>query len=226
MREATYETVYDITKEQYYDLMLSSAFQRDVHLHGLKMKIWNNVDEFSRPRALRRRAYSEPTLRLPQWMARFAQRSQAYTEYSDFDPETLSRRTRVVPRIGANVMNFVVEERYVDVEGDADKCKVISKVQIHAKILFFRNLFEKWILEQSEEKVEERDSYVKTALKEHAFDRLLTYVGEEEANDGKTTNESTQRSFVRPMFATLALAVVSQLASAKRRQRAGRRVGA
>ena len=45
MREATYETVYDITKEQYYDLMLSSAFQRDVHLHGLKMKIWNNVDE-------------------------------------------------------------------------------------------------------------------------------------------------------------------------------------
>ena len=117
MREATYRTAYPVSARQYYDLMLSSAFQRDVHVHGLRMRVWDNVDEYPAPRALMRRVYSEPSLKLPKWMARFARKSQAYTEYSEFCPETLTRKTRVVPKIGANLMEFVVEERYENVEG-------------------------------------------------------------------------------------------------------------
>ena len=44
MREATYRTAYPVSARQYYDLMLSSAFQRDVHVHGLRMRVWDNVD--------------------------------------------------------------------------------------------------------------------------------------------------------------------------------------
>ena len=50
---------------------------------------------------------------------------------------------------------------------------VISVVRIRCKVRLFRNLFERWILEQSELKVAQRDAYVLSALKENAYDDLL-----------------------------------------------------
>lgn len=228
MREATYRTVYPVSARQYYDLMLSSAFQRAVHVDGLHMSVWDNVDEYSAPRRLRRRVYSEPSLKLPKWMARFARKSQAYTEYSEFCPETLTRRTRVVPKIGANLMEFVVEERYENVEGSvvgkmkkgtrassssssSSSCVVVSVVRIRSKLRLFRNLFEKWILEQSEVKVRQRDEYVLRALEARVFDELLAQ--EDTASGVEVEEEGSGRMSVPKLAATVALAVATRLAS-------------
>ena len=222
MREATYRTVYPVSARQYYDLMLSSAFQRAVHVDGLHMSVWDNVDEYSAPRRLRRRVYSEPSLKLPKWMARFARKSQAYTEYSEFCPETLTRRTRVVPKIGANLMEFVVEERYENVEGSvvgkrkkgtrvSSACVVVSVVRIRSKLRLFRNLFEKWILEQSEVKVRQRDEYVIRALEARVFDELLAQ--EDTASGVEVEEEGSGRMSVPKLAATVALAVATRLAS-------------
>lgn len=236
-REARYDTLYPVSARQYYDLMLSSAFQRDVHVNGLGMRVWDNVDEYPRPRRLHRKAYSEPTLRLPKWMVRFARKSQAYTEYSEFDPETLSRTTRVVPTLGANVMEFTVEERYVDREPSANSktkrgkrstkveragCVVISVVRIRCKVRLFRNLFERWILEQSEIKVAQRDAYVLNALKENAYDDLLARDELEKAQSQRDAIDahasSPLTSIARTATASAAIFVVRLLAA-----RAGRR---
>jgi hypothetical protein len=237
-REARYDTAYPVSARQYYDLMLSSAFQRDVHVRGLGMRVWDNVDEYPRPRLLYRKAYSEPTLRLPKWMARFARKSQAYTEYSEFDPETLSRKTRVVPTLGANVMEFTVEERYVDREPSSKSkskrgkrseraasagCVVISVVRIRCKLRLFRNLFERWILEQSEIKVAQRDAYVLNALKENAYDALLSRDVVEKARSRRDEAIDAQtlappRSFACTAAASSAIFIVRLLVA-----RAGRR---
>lgn len=223
MREATYRTVYPVSARQYYDLMLSSAFQRAVHVDGLHMSVWDNVDEYPAPRRLKRRVYSEPSLKLPKWMARFARKSQAYTEYSEFCPETLTRRTRVVPKIGANLMELVVEERYENVEGSvvgkrktgahasSSSCVVVSVVRIRSKLRLFRNLFEKWILEQSEVKVRQRDDYVLRALETSVFDELLAQ--EDIASGVEVEEEGSGRMSVPKLAATVALAVATRLAS-------------
>ena len=222
MREATYRTAYPVSARQYYDLMLSSAFQRDVHVHGLRMRVWDNVDEYPAPRALMRRVYSEPSLKLPKWMARFARKSQAYTEYSEFCPETLTRRTRVVPKIGANLMEFVVEERYENVEGSVvgkrkkgtkakASCVVVSVVRVRSKVRLFRDIFEKWILEQSEVKVRQRDEYVLRALKARKYDDLLAW--DDIAGGEEVKEEGSARISVPKLAVTGALAVATRLAS-------------
>jgi len=155
-------------------------------------------------------------------MARFARKSQAYTEYSEFCPETLTRRTRVVPKIGANLMEFVVEERYENVEGSvvgkrkkgarvSSACVVVSVVRIRSKLRLFRNLFEKWILEQSEVKVRQRDEYVLRALEARVFDELLAQ--EDTASGVEVEEEGSGRMSVPKLAATVALAVATRLAS-------------
>ena len=86
MREATYRTAYPVSARQYYDLMLELP-QRDAVSHGLgHARLGQRRRKHFAPGALMRRVYSEPSLKLPKWMARFARKSQAYTEYSSFVP--------------------------------------------------------------------------------------------------------------------------------------------
>ena len=222
-REAVYNTVYPLTASQYYDLMLSRAFQRDVHVNGMRMAVWDAVDsrpELGPPGALTRVVYSEPRLRLPDWLAKAARKSQAYTEYSEFDPVARTRRTRVVPKVGANVMDFTVEERYVDragVDGRAE-CVVRSVVRVRVKVKLFRTLLEKWIIEQSELKVAQRDAYVLGALAERAYDDLLSTaeVPIEEVVGESVGGKGSGWTIARAALAT-ALIVVTRLVAARSR---------
>lgn len=226
-REAVYDTVYPLTASQYYDLMLSRAFQRDVHLNGMRMAVWDAVDsrpELGPPGALTRVVYSEPRLRLPDWLAKVARKSQAYTEYSEFDPTAKTRRTRVVPKVGANVMDFTVEERYVDrvgADGRAE-CVVRSVVRVKVKVKLFRTLLEKWIMEQSELKVAQRDAYVLGALAERAYDNLLSTAEapREECSRESAEGKDCGGALARATLAT-ALIVVTRLVAARSRDTRG-----
>lgn len=162
--------------------MLCSSFQRLVHVEGLRMSRWDNVDVLGPDRTLSRTIYSEPNLRVPKFLAKFARKSQAYHEYSEFDPRALSRRTRVVPVLGAHVMDFIVTERYVD-RPDSKSCVVISNVSIRVKTRLFRNLLERWILEQSETKVSQRDAYVLRALGEREYKDIVSTVDDDPASE-------------------------------------------
>jgi hypothetical protein len=178
VREAQYEVTYPVTAKQYYDMMLCSSFQRRVHVEGLRMSRWENVDVFGPNRELSRRIYSEPNLRVPKLLAKFARKSQAYHEESEFDPKALTRRTRVIPCLGAHIMEFNVGERYVDVPKTAS-CIVISTVTIKVKTRLFRKLLERWILEQSATKVAQRDAYVLNALRTKSFNEIVSMVDDD-----------------------------------------------
>ena len=178
VREARYETTYPVTAKEYYDMMLCSSFQRRVHVEGLRMLRWDNVDVFGPNRELSRRIYSEPNLRVPKFLAKFARKSQAYHEESEFDPKALTRRTRVIPCIGSHIMDFNVGERYVDVP-KTSSCIVISTVTIRVKTRLFRKLLERWILEQSQTKVAQRDAYVLDALRNKSFSEIVSAVDDD-----------------------------------------------
>lgn len=233
-RSATYETVYPITAEQYYDLMLSRSFQRDVHVHGLRMSRWEAEDVHDDSRSCSRTVYSEPRLNLPKWLARVARKSQAYTEYSRFDREALRRTTRVVPKYAANMMEMSVEERYVDqatTPRGERLCVVYSTVRVRAKARLFRNMFEKWLLEQSALKVGQRDGYVLNALKERSLADLMGQADEEtdgvvdgEGFDTKDTKD--RRALVRTVVATAFIAAAQFFArelKARERRNSNRR---
>ncbi len=212
-KSETYLTTFDVSAIDYFDLMLDTTVQQEIHVSkdGLKMACWQASDGplFGVPNGISRVVFSEPDLHIPKFLKKLVQKAQSYNEYSEFYPPgsmtgavgedmdacstTSKRKCVVVPHVGANRIKMTFTEYYTEHEESTfenPKCLVRSEVYVEVRSPVIGRAMEQWILKTSREKVAERDSFVKRMLEKSKEQRRKN----RRKNSG-TKNEKWRRKF-------------------------------
>jgi hypothetical protein len=212
-KSETYLTTFDVSAVDYFDLVLDTTVQQEIHVSkdGLKMACWQASDGplSGVPNGISRVVFSEPDLHIPKFLKKFVQKAQSYNEYSEFYPPgsmtgadgedmdacstTSKRKCVVVPHIGANRITMTFTEYYTEHEESTfenPKCLVRSEVFVKVRSPVIGRAMEQWILKTSREKVAERDKFVKRMLEKSKEQRRKN----RRKNSG-TKNEKWRRKF-------------------------------
>lgn len=212
-KSETHLTTFDVSAVDYFDLMLDTTVQQEIHVSkdGLKMACWQASDGplSGVPNGISRVVFSEPDLHIPKFLKKFVQKAQSYNEYSEFYPPgsmtgadgedmdacstTSKRKCVVVPHIGANRITMTFTEYYTEHEESTfenPKCLVRSEVFVKVRSPVIGRAMEQWILKTSREKVAERDRFVKRMLEKSKEQRRKN----RRKNSG-TKNEKWRRKF-------------------------------
>tara|TARA_B100001769_G_C22071553_1_gene576781 strand:- start:159 stop:983 length:825 start_codon:yes stop_codon:yes gene_type:complete len=212
-KSETYLTTFDVSAVDYFDLVLDTTVQQEIHVSkdGLKMACWQASDGplSGVPNGISRVVFSEPDLHIPKFLKKFVQKAQSYNEYSEFYPPgsmtgavgedmdacstTSKRKCVVVPHIGANRITMTFTEYYTEHEESTfenPKCLVRSEVFVKVRSPVIGRAMEQWILKTSREKVAERDRFVKRMLEKSKEQRRKN----RRKNSG-TKNEKWRRKF-------------------------------
>ena len=217
-KSEVYLTSFDISPVEYFDLMLDTAVQQEIHTSkdGLNMSVWRASDGplLGVPNGTSRVVFSEPDLKVPKFLKKWVQKAQSYNEYSDFYPPKLGgdgddgedggkganrarttskRECVVVPHVGANRMTMTFTEYYTEHEESTarnPKCLVRSEVFVEVRAPLIGSKMERWILNTSREKVEERDAFVIRMLEKSKEKR-----GKSKGLEKRGKNEKWRRKF-------------------------------
>ena len=219
-KSEVYLTSFDVSPVEYFDLMLDTAVQQEIHTSkdGLNMSVWRASDGplLGVPNGTSRVVFSEPDLNVPKFLKKWVQKAQSYNEYSDFYPPKLGddgdgddgedggkganrarttskRECVVVPHVGANRMTMTFTEYYTEHEESTarnPKCLVRSEVFVEVRAPIIGRSMEQWILNTSREKVEERDAFVRRMLEKSKEKR-----GKSKGLEKRGKNENWRRKF-------------------------------
>ena len=217
-KSEVYLTSFDVSAVEYFDLMLDTVVQQEIHTSkdGLNMSVWRASDGplLGVPNGTSRVVFSEPDLKVPKFLKKWVQKAQSYNEYSDFYPPKLGgdgddgedggkganrarttskRECVVVPHVGANRMTMTFTEYYTEHEESTarnPKCLVRSEVFVEVRAPLIGSKMERWILNTSREKVEERDAFVRRMLEKSKEKR-----GKSKGLEKRGKNEKWRRKF-------------------------------
>ena len=217
-KSEVYLTSFDVSPVEYFDLMLDTVVQQEIHTSkdGLNMSVWRASDGplLGVPNGTSRVVFSEPDLKVPKFLKKWVQKAQSYNEYSDFYPPKLGgdgddgedggkganrarttskRECVVVPHVGANRMTMTFTEYYTEHEESTarnPKCLVRSEVFVEVRAPLIGSKMERWILNTSREKVEERDAFVIRMLEKSKEKR-----GKSKGLEKRGKNEKWRRKF-------------------------------
>ena len=217
-KSEVYLTSFDVSAVEYFDLMLDTVVQQEIHTSkdGLNMSVWRASDGplLGVPNGTSRVVFSEPDLKVPKFLKKWVQKAQSYNEYSDFYPPKLGgdgddgedggkganrarttskRECVVVPHVGANRMTMTFTEYYTEHEESTarnPKCLVRSEVFVEVRAPLIGSKMERWILNTSREKVEERDAFVIRMLEKSKEKR-----GKSKGLEKRGKNEKWRRKF-------------------------------
>ena len=212
-KSETHLTTFDVSAVDYFDLMLDTTVQQEIHVSkdGLKMACWQASDGplFGVPNGISRVVFSEPDLHIPKFLKKLVQKAQSYNEYSEFYPPgsmtgadgedmdacstTSKRKCVVVPHVGANRITMTFTEYYTEHEESTfenPKCLVRSEVFVKVRSPVIGRAMEQWILKTSREKVAERDRFVKRMLEKSKEQRRKN-----RRKNSSTKNEKWRRKF-------------------------------
>ena len=217
-KSEVYLTSFDVSPVEYFDLMLDTVVQQEIHTSkdGLNMSVWRASDGplLGVQNGTSRVVFSEPDLKVPKFLKKWVQKAQSYNEYSDFYPPKLGgdgddgedggkganrarttskRECVVVPHVGANRMTMTFTEYYTEHEESTarnPKCLVRSEVFVEVRAPLIGSKMERWILNTSREKVEERDAFVIRMLEKSKEKR-----GKSKGLEKRGKNEKWRRKF-------------------------------
>jgi len=217
-KSEVYLTSFDVSAVEYFDLMLDTVVQQEIHTSkdGLNMSVWRASDGplLGVPNGTSRVVFSEPDLKVPKFLKKWVQKAQSYNEYSDFYPPKLGgdgddgedggkganrarttskRECVVVPHVGANRMTMTFTEYYTEHEESTarnPKCLVRSEVFVEVRAPLIGSKMERWILNTSREKVEERDAFVIRML-----EKSKEKIGKSKGLEKRGKNEKWRRKF-------------------------------